>query len=374
MENLESPACVVCGTVLGGPLGRVAQLFGIRRSGQNPNLCSRCGAHLSDGGIVELTVFFADLAGFTAMTSELGPEKSFEIVNAFFKKANEILVRHDAFIDKFIGDAVMALFNVPIHNDDHVQKAVAAALALQESMKELSEHHKRNLQIRIGLAAGFARVGRIGSHDRRDYTAIGDVVNLASRLEASALPGEIMMNEQVYARIAAQYPGTERELLTLKGFEEKVGAYRLLRNTIGFAPLETGERALGQPRFRRVSLGALLFAMLGAPCMVTSILGPLSLLFGAASFFGATARYFAILDQPGVQIPLQGVAILMASLNLYAIWYGYRRYKASDAPAGNLLPLLHKRVIAVTLLSLLSLVFILTELFIHLVLNHRLAL
>jgi class 3 adenylate cyclase len=321
-----------------------------------------------------MTVFFADLVGFTAMTNELGPDKSYEIVNSFFQKANETLVRHDAFVDKFIGDAVMAIFNVPIRNADHVQRAVAAGMELQTAIQELRERHRRNLQIRVGIAAGFARVGRIGSSDRRDYTAIGDVVNLASRLETLARPGEIMINEAGYDRIAAQHPETDRESFTVKGFEGKVGAYRLLRRQTPIQQPGDDSGTSGPQSVRRITVGALLFAVLGAPCMVTSVLGPLSLLLGVGAFFGATAHYFAVLDQPAVQIPLHVLAVIGSSLNLYMIWYGYRRHRDSADPVEQLDTSFHRRGIVVGLLSIFSLVFVLTELFFHLVLHHRLTL
>ena len=108
--------------------GRSAHLFrlvGINRSARNPNLCNRCNTHVEEGRVVELTVLFADLSGFTAMTRQLGPERTHEVVDAFLKSATYALVRHGAFIDKYVGDAVMAFFNAPIRYEDHAARAVA---------------------------------------------------------------------------------------------------------------------------------------------------------------------------------------------------------------------------------------------------------
>src|SRR6185369_8623271 len=111
MAQKLTDACLVCSTTLEGPLGWMYQIFGITRSSRNPNVCNRCDAHLQEGKVIEMSVIFADLTGFTEMTNRLGPERSYEVVDAFFKMANEVLVKHDAFIDKYIGDAVMAIFN-----------------------------------------------------------------------------------------------------------------------------------------------------------------------------------------------------------------------------------------------------------------------
>ncbi len=176
--------CLVYSQGTEGPLGLLFHLFGVKRSTRNPNVCNRCDAHRQEGRVVELSVIFADLTGFTEMTNRLGPERSYEVVDAFFKMANEVLIKNDAFIDKYIGDAVMAIFNAPIPNVRHARGATAAAMEIQEGLKSVSKTLGVNLQVRVGVATGYARVGRVGSTDRKDYTAIGDVVNLASRLEA----------------------------------------------------------------------------------------------------------------------------------------------------------------------------------------------
>src|SRR5205809_5305623 len=118
MDATLNPRCAICDVPLAGPLGAVSRLAGIKRSRSNPNVCSRCNMHIEQGHVVELTVVFADLASFTAMTHELGPERASEVVDAFLQLATDTLVNHDAFIDKYIGDSVMAIFNVPIQHSD----------------------------------------------------------------------------------------------------------------------------------------------------------------------------------------------------------------------------------------------------------------
>jgi adenylate cyclase len=178
----HAPECVICGTALSGPLGYLFRLVGISRSIRNPNLCNRCNTHVEEGRVVELTVLFADLSSFTELTHQLGPQQTHAVVDAFLKTATYVLVRHGAFIDKYVGDAVMAFFNAPIRYPDHAGRAVAAALEIQAELPALGERFGLDLKASIGVASGFAHVGRLGSGDGKDYTAIGDVVNLAARL------------------------------------------------------------------------------------------------------------------------------------------------------------------------------------------------
>ena len=219
--------CQVCGTALGGTLGLLFHLFGIRRSRHNPNVCNRCDAHMQEGRVIELSVIFADLTGFTEMTHRLGPERSYDVLNAFFKMANEVLIKNDAFIDKYIGDAVMAIFNAPIPNVQHARGATTAALGILEGLKSVAKTLGLDLQARVGVATGYARVGRLGSADRKDYTAIGDVVNLASRLEALAKPGEVIVDGKAFIQVAEDYPDLTPEELNVRGFSEPVEVYRI---------------------------------------------------------------------------------------------------------------------------------------------------
>jgi adenylate cyclase len=175
---------------------------GIGRSARNPNLCNRCNTHVDEGRVVELTVLFADLSGFTAMTRQHGPERTHAVVDAFLKSATYTPVRRGAFIDKYVGDAVMAFFNAPIRYEDHAARALAAAHEIEAEMPALSTQFGIDLKAAIGVASGWAHVGRLGSGDGKDYTAIGDVVNLAARLEGQAHCCEVVVDEPVYRQVA----------------------------------------------------------------------------------------------------------------------------------------------------------------------------
>ncbi len=365
MEKHLAGTCMVCDTALEGPIGNVMRVFGIHRSTQNPNLCNRCGTHFEDGKVVELTVLFADIVGFTTMTSELGPEKTYDIVEAFFQKANTSLIKHDAFIDKYIGDAVMALFNAPIQHMNHAEKALAAAFEIQDALPDLAKQFNRDLQIRVGIASGYARVGNIGSKDRKDYTAVGDAVNLASRLEARANPGEVLMDSIGFEMVAKKFPNIKPEYLNVKGFKEPVQAYRVRSNSSQRLLSESISLDAG----RTSSFGSVLFAILGAPCAITSILGPLSIILGAGALMGAAAPFFHTLDQSILRIPLQAIALAGAFANLYVIWRGYRKLKAQDRQSALTL---HERrktwlVGSMAVITLLAIGF---EVYAHTYLNH----
>ena len=329
MAERFATVCLVCGTTLEGPLGGLFHLFGIRRSGRNPNICNRCDAHMQEGHIIEMSVLFADLTSFTEMTHRLGPERSYQVVESFFKMVNGVLIKHDAFIDKYIGDAVMAIFNAPIRNAEHARSAALAAVDIQEGLKSLRAELGFDLRAQVGVAAGYARVGRLGSEDRKDYTAIGDVVNMASRLEALAAPGEVLVDGAVYARVTEDYPGVTPEILTIRGFPEPVTGYRIRSE---HQAQRLNQDVMPDPIARRqsVGLGSVLFAILGAPCAITTIIGPLSILLGLGAAFSSLGPILSTLDTAPVRIPLQVVAVIGALVNLYLIVYGLRRQALSD--------------------------------------------
>ena len=214
---LLAPNCLVCGLPLVGLTAVFLRWRGIRRSPRNPNICTQCGAHLEEGRLLEMTVIFADLSSFTEMTGQLGATTTYSVVDEFLRLASTTFTSHGAFIDKYIGDAVMALFNVPIKRADHAAAAVAASAKLQELLPELSARLGVQLQASIGIASGFARVGRLGSDDIKDYTAIGDAVNQAGRLQAQAGPTEILVSHDVYRQVASAYPGVPARVARPQG-------------------------------------------------------------------------------------------------------------------------------------------------------------
>ncbi|HEX2385965.1 MAG TPA: adenylate/guanylate cyclase domain-containing protein, partial [Candidatus Binatia bacterium] len=237
-----------------------------------------------------------------------------EVVDAFLRAATDAITRHGGFIDKYIGDAVMALFNVPLKQPDHERRAVAAAFDIQSRMGELRRRFQMDLNAAIGIAAGWARVGRLGSGDSRDITAIGDVVNLAARLEAKTRAGEILLSAEVYGKVAADYGGIAEELLALKGFKDPVAAYRLQARSDLPLPAEPPEAASS----RTVNWGSVIFGILGAPCAVATLIGPLAVGLGVATMFGLGGA-LRFLDQNAIRLPVLILATLAALANLYTL-------------------------------------------------------
>ena len=320
--------CSVCGTLLSGAMSVVFRLVGIRRSPRNPNICTRCSTHVEEGRLVEITVLFADLSSFTELTHDLGAERTHEVVDAFLRMATEVLVKHDAFIDKYIGDAVMALFNVPVRHEDHARRAILAATELESALQNLAARFGLSLQASVGIATGYARVGRLGSEDSKDYTAIGDVVNVAARLQGKAGAREILISAESYAKHSAELTQATPEQVLLKGFREPLTAYRLRgkdSSRLANDAVETSAR-------EKISLGAMIFGVLGAPCAISTLIGPLAVAFGASGLFGLTA-VLVFLDQSAIRVPILVLASLAAVANLYTLRHARKLRMEARVPA-----------------------------------------
>ena len=306
--------------MLSGAASAVYRTFGIKRSPRNPNICTRCGTHVEEGRMVEITVLFADLSSFTEMTQDLGAEKTHEVVDAFLRMATDVLVKHGAFIDKYVGDAVMALFNVPIRYNDHPRRAILAATELKSELKNLGARLGLPLKASVGIATGHARVGRLGSDDTKDYTAIGDVVNLAARLQSKAGAGEILIDQESYVKHAEDFPEAISEQVVLKGFREPVTAFRLHGDSRKVLLNDAPESAVKQ----RMSFGAIVFGILGAPCAIATLIGPLAVALGVGGLF---------LDQSAVRVPVLILTTLAAAANLYTLWQARQLRLTAKVPA-----------------------------------------
>ena len=150
-------------------------------------------------------------------------------MDEFFRRCSDIVVNHDGIVDHFMGDAVMAFFNVPIRHEDHIARAISAAVQVQLAVADInvSVGEEDLLKVGIGISTGLAYAGMVGSNDCKDYTAMGDVVNIASRLQSQAAPGEILVDDHVYQHVQSDFPNAQERLLELKGISEPVQAYSL---------------------------------------------------------------------------------------------------------------------------------------------------
>lgn len=355
-------ACRVCGTALAGPGAALLRLAGISRSPRNPNVCTRCNTHFVSGQIRDVTVLFADLSGFTALTHEVGPERAHALVDAFLKRATEAVVAEDGYVDKYIGDAVMAVFNAPIARTDHATAAFRAAQAIQGGMPALSEAFGRPLRATAGLARGHARLGSLGGTGKGDHTLLGDVVNLAARLQSQAQPGEVVVDATVAEDLDTTTEAIPVEWISLKGFPEPVACHRFGSET---TPLPTAILPRSKPK--GMGVGALAFALLGAPCAATAALSPLALWLGIGSAVGAgSSTAVGGLDHPWIRLPLLTLSVVGALFNLAAAHRASRLRR--ELPSGGHLPpsnLDRRRTTWALGLSVLTILIVCAEFFFH---------
>ena len=184
-----------------------------------------------------VTVLFADVANYTAMSERLDPEEVHRIMDGCFKILMDEIHRYDGTINQFTGDGVMALFGAPLAHEDHPQRACYAALSIQKAMGGYGEEVKKDCDVefkmRIGLNTGLVIVGSIGDDLRMDYTAVGDTTNLAARIQASAKAGEVWMSRETRT-ISQDYIQNEPVgELPLKGKAEPQPVYRVISERPG---------------------------------------------------------------------------------------------------------------------------------------------
>ena len=178
----------------------------------------------------EVTVLFADIRGFTALSEKLKPKEVVLMLNNYLGGMTEAVLKNKGTLDKYIGDCIMAVFNAPIKQEDHVLRAVKTALDMQKAVSRISK--KKNVQkvkCGIGINTGEAVVGNIGSEKRIDYTAIGDSVNLASRLCSVAKADQVIISEETYEKIKDRIKAKKLGKVKLKGKEKEVVIYNVLK-------------------------------------------------------------------------------------------------------------------------------------------------
>ena len=182
-----------------------------------------------------VTVLFADIANFTSLSEKLDPEEIHEIMDGCFKILMDEIHRYEGTINQFTGDGVMALFGAPLAHEDHAQRACHAALAIQNSLDRYSQKLKEDLSVdfkmRLGLNSGPVVVGAIGDDLRMDYTAIGDTINLASRMQSSAAPGTVLVSGHTQRLAKDFFAFSSLGPISVKGKEEPQDAYVLLSPT-----------------------------------------------------------------------------------------------------------------------------------------------
>ncbi|HSC92370.1 MAG TPA: adenylate/guanylate cyclase domain-containing protein [Gaiellaceae bacterium] len=218
----HSPRCKLCNAPFAGAGRVLLRPTPYRPSRMNPNLCAACFDHLPLGGAeLDIGVLFADVRGFTTLAESRPPAEVERRLDRFYRVASDVVVRHDGLVDKLVGDAVMALFLPVLVEADACATLVAAGEGL---LHELADDTGDDaLAVGVGVDFGTAFVGNVGPSDlAKDFTAIGDVVNVASRLQEAAGPGELVVSERVWSAL----PEREAQVveLELKGKSAPVRA------------------------------------------------------------------------------------------------------------------------------------------------------
>ncbi len=184
------------------------------------------------GDLKQITILFLDIRGFTPLSEKLSPPELVDTLNTMFNMITETTLRNAGTIDKFIGDAAMILFNAPLDVAEHERMAVQTAYEIQRGMngirEQIMEKYQCEVNVGIGIHTGNAVVGNIGSYLRVDYTAIGDNVNIAARIESQTRKGQVQVSEQVYEKTKTRFRYDEGEDRMFKGKSHPIRVYELL--------------------------------------------------------------------------------------------------------------------------------------------------
>ena len=192
------------------------------------------GAELLGGQNVESTVMFSDIRGFTTLTEQLGAQGTVALLNEYFTLMVDCIQREEGMLDKFIGDAIMAAFGIPVHHEDDADRAVRASISMIETLNKWNRQRlsegKLPVNIGIGLNSDTVVSGNIGSNKRMDFTIIGDGVNLASRLESACKQygTKILISEFTMRKLQGTYRQREIDLVVVKGKTQPVAIYEIL--------------------------------------------------------------------------------------------------------------------------------------------------
>src|SRR3954469_23726271 len=206
----RGPRCAVCGAPYHGIGGRIGKPFGFAPSRKNPRLCIRCFDQTPVGGReMDVGVLFADVRGFTALSEKRAPNEVAALLNQFYEVAVDVLCRH-AIVDKLVGDEVMGLYLPQLFDDDVGAHMLADARDLLAAAGSL-------LDIGVGLDYGRAFVGNVGAGEVKDFTAIGDVINNAARLQPAAGRGQAVLSQRVCSIAGGEPDGAIERSVELKG-------------------------------------------------------------------------------------------------------------------------------------------------------------
>lgn len=236
------PMMLVVGYVISMVMGYIAetkrrrQIIGVFKQYMAPQIVEEISKKKDfkvelGGEKRHIAVLFVDIRGFTTMSEALKPEEVVEILNEYLSLTTASIFKNSGTLDKFVGDATMAVFNAPLDLDDYIYKAVKTAWDMKTGSAALAEKFEarfgKSVAFGIGVNCGDAVVGNIGCEFRMDYTAIGDTVNTAARLESNAKRGQILISQEVYDNVKDRVKVTPIGEIPLKGKEQGVFVYQV---------------------------------------------------------------------------------------------------------------------------------------------------
>jgi adenylate cyclase len=179
---------------------------------------------------VSVTILFTDIVGFTRISERLSPLEVNMLLNQYFSRMTDVIFEYEGTLDKYVGDRIMAVFGAPLEKDDDAERAVRAALKMRKELAAMMENADpdKRFDVRLGVNTGHVVAGNVGSSKRMDYTVIGDSVNIASRLESSAEPNQILIGEETYRQVKGKFKTKEVGTKTLRGKSETLVVYEVL--------------------------------------------------------------------------------------------------------------------------------------------------
>lgn len=177
----------------------------------------------------ELTIMLSDLRGFTPLADSMEPDQVVNLLNRYFEKMESIISAHQGTINEFLGDAILTFFGAPVQYADHAQKAVSCAIAMQLAMQDFNADNTvaglPPLSMGIGINTGSVIVGNIGSQNRAKYGVVGHTINLASRVEASTMSGQVLITQSTFDKVQSNVETRGTRIISLKGVEQGVTVY-----------------------------------------------------------------------------------------------------------------------------------------------------
>ena len=247
---------------------------------ETSRFCSSCGAPLAEaspsaiGARKIVTVVFADVVGSTSLVERLEPETSRRVLDRFFESMREVLERHGGRVEKFIGDAVMAVFGVPVVHEDDARRAVHAAADMREALERLNADRETTLAVEIQMRIGVA-TGEVVTGDPSSGTTFvtGDAVNVAARLQAAAAPGDVLVDDSTYRLVRSTVSAETLGPMQLTGKVGSVHAHRLLDVAAHTPSRRPGSQFVGRKRELDLLSGLLMVASRDRVSRLVTVIG-----------------------------------------------------------------------------------------------------